>query len=81
MLHSARALARLSCAGCSSDHAATHFPQVANVDFSYFEESPMAARARLAGFSDGERDEELEFMETAALEEARLDELLGELLD
>ena len=41
----------------------------------------MAARARLAGFSDGERDEELEFMETAALEEARLDELLGELLD
>ena len=41
----------------------------------------MAARARLAGFSDGERDEDAEFMDEAALEEARLDELLGELLD
>jgi len=25
---------------------------VGNVDFSYFEESPMAARARLAGYGD-----------------------------
>ena len=56
---------------------------VGNVDFSYFEESPMAARARLAGYGDGAdaaADDDA-FMDDEAREEARLDELLGSLLD
>mmetsp|Transcript_15141 Transcript_15141/g.40718 ORF Transcript_15141/g.40718 Transcript_15141/m.40718 type:complete len:252 (-) Transcript_15141:255-1010(-) len=54
---------------------------VGNVDFSYFEESPMAARARLAGHGDGGDGGDDEFMDDEAREEARLDELLGSLLD
>ena len=58
---------------------------VGKVDFTYFDELPMAARARLAGYGDerpadpddpsGEKEED-----QAALEK-RLDEELKELLD
>ena len=63
---------------------------VGNVDFTYFEESPMAARARLAGYVDkddeefdGELDDD---MLEAAEKEARrlekeLDAELAEMLD
>ena len=59
---------------------------VGNVDFAYFDESPMAARARLAGLGD-ERDDshddvfpsEMELDEAKAL--AELDRELADLLD
>mmetsp|Transcript_21254 Transcript_21254/g.52936 ORF Transcript_21254/g.52936 Transcript_21254/m.52936 type:complete len:545 (+) Transcript_21254:129-1763(+) len=53
---------------------------VGNVDFSYFEESPMAARARLAGFSDktGPPDE---FWDEEMQKNAEVDDLLESLLD
>ena len=66
---------------------------VGNVDFSYFEESPMAARARLAGYGDARDDEFIsgetggddEFLTEMEEEAARLarelDEELAELLD
>ena len=56
---------------------------VGNVDFSYFEETPMAARARLAGFrDDGEEGLEHDDLEDAARRLAReLDDELLELLD
>jgi GTP-binding protein len=64
---------------------------VGNVDFSYFEESPMAARARLAGFGDDEaegggvRASEDDFIseleDEAKRLERELDEELADLLD
>ena len=63
---------------------------VGNVDFSYFEESPMAARARLAGYgnerSDDRGDDDDDPLLTEAEEEARrlekeLDGELAKLLD
>jgi GTP-binding protein len=53
---------------------------VGNVDFSYFEETPMAARARLAGFND-EYDEDEEDAEEAAKLAREIDEELAKLLD
>ena len=68
---------------------------VGNVDFSYFEESPMAARARLAGYADdplgtadgadgvGDLEEGIhgEFEEEIAALQRQLDAELAELLD
>ena len=69
---------------------------VGNVDFSYFEETPMAARARLAGYGDAEhqfgvdvspeeggdsRDLIGEFEEEARRMARELDNELAELLD
>ena len=61
--------------------------QVGEVDFRYFEETPMAARARLAGFTDpedeGEEDEELSVEEAMRRrrEQRRLDAELANMLD
>ena len=61
--------------------------QVGNVDFSYFEESAMAARARLAGLGDDQLGEERGgggvegFDEEAEALARELDEELAELLD
>ena len=59
---------------------------VGNVDFAYFDESPMAARARLAGFGNEREDSpqnafpsEVEVDEAKVLEE--LDRELADLLD
>mmetsp|Transcript_58166 Transcript_58166/g.129660 ORF Transcript_58166/g.129660 Transcript_58166/m.129660 type:complete len:85 (+) Transcript_58166:936-1190(+) len=54
---------------------------VGDVDFSYFDESPMAARARLAGFGDEDNGDEDEFGDASRREDERLDELLGGMLD
>ena len=65
--------------------------QVGNVDFTYFEESPMAARARLAGYVDKSESElmdeeyDAELLEEAEAEarrlEKELDAELAEMLD
>jgi len=59
---------------------------VGDVDFSYFEESPMAARARLAGFIDDDEDDQDDdegggVQEGARRKAKRIDNLLGEMLD
>ena len=60
---------------------------VGEVDFRYFEETPMAARARLAGFTDpeaeGEEGEELSVEQAMRRrrEQQRLDAELANMLD
>lgn len=56
---------------------------VGNVDFTYFEESPMAARARLAGYGDdaGDDADGFDFDAEAKRLAKELDSELADLLD